>query len=168
MALKKMPCPSTPLSAGRLLSPCNGAGESPLNMQLSPLEIYPSKQKNMLYWKYAGFFSTRRIALEQIPHVGTEEFTEQFTSVLYEHWSEIIQVLNQQSPRIAALLRVSSPSGMKRINGGWQIQVTTRKMAQPERLRQPRDNEIVAHAIRSWARSTAQLNLPYVIVSFVA
>lgn len=105
--------------------------------------------------------------MEQIPRVGTENFTEQFTSVLYEHWSEIIQVLNRQCPRIAALLRVSSPSGMKRINGGWQVQVATRRVAQPERLRQPRDNEIVAHAIRSWARSTAHLNLPYITVSFV-
>ena len=105
--------------------------------------------------------------MEQIPHIGTEEFTEQFISVLYEHWSEIIQVLNQQSPRIAVLLRASSPLGMKRINGGWQIQVATKKGAQPERLRQPRDNEIVAHAIRSWARSAAQLSLPYVTVSFV-
>jgi hypothetical protein len=105
--------------------------------------------------------------MEQVPHVGTEEFTERFISVLYDHWSEIFQVLNQQSPRIASLLRVSSPSGMKRINGGWQIQVTTRKVALPEKLRQPRDNEIVAHAIRSWARNAAQLNLPYVTVSFV-
>jgi hypothetical protein len=105
--------------------------------------------------------------MEQIPHVGTEEFTERFTSVLYEHWSEIIQVLNQQSPRIAALLQASSPSGIKRLNGGWQIQILTRQVAQPERLRQPRDNEIVAHAIRSWARSAAQLSLPYVTVSFL-
>jgi hypothetical protein len=106
--------------------------------------------------------------MEQTPHTGAEAFTERFTSVLYEHWSEIIQVLNQQSPRIAVLLRLSNPSGMKRVNGGWQIQVITQKVAQPEKLRQPRDNEIVAHAIRSWARATAQLNLPYVTVSFVS
>lgn len=105
--------------------------------------------------------------MEQIPRVGTENFTEQFTSVLVEHWSEIIQVLNQQCPRIAALLRVSSPSGMKRANGGWQIQIALRGVAQSEKLRQPRDNEIVAHAIRSWARTRARLNLPYVTVSFV-
>ncbi len=105
--------------------------------------------------------------MEQMPHVGTEEFTERFTAVLYEHWSEIIQVLNQQSPRIAILLRASSPSGMKRIDGGWQIQVVTRQIPRPERLRQPRDNEVVAHAIRSWARSAARLNLPYVTVSFI-
>lgn len=104
--------------------------------------------------------------MEQTPHVGNEEFTEQFLAVLYEHWSEIIHILNRQSPRIAALLQVSYPSGMRRMNGGWYIQVVTRRMAQPERLRQPRDNEIVAHAIRSWARSAAQLNLPHVAVNF--
>jgi hypothetical protein len=105
--------------------------------------------------------------MEQTPQVGTEEFTERFTLVLTERWSEVIQVLSQQSPRIASLLSASSPSGMQRLNGGWHVQVLTRAMVQPERLRQPRDNEIVAHAIRSWARSVAQLNLPYVTVSFV-
>jgi hypothetical protein len=104
--------------------------------------------------------------MEQTPHVGNEAFTEQFLAVLYEHWSEIIQILKRQSPRIASLLQVSHPSGMKRVNGGWHIQVVTRRVAQPERLRQPRDNEIVAHAIRSWARSAAQLNLPHVTVNF--
>ena len=104
--------------------------------------------------------------MERTPHVGNEAFTEQFLAVLYEHWSEIIQILKRQSPRIAALLQVSHPSGMKRVNGGWHIQVVTRRVAQPERLRQPRDNEIVAHAIRSWARSAAQFNLPHVTVNF--
>lgn len=104
--------------------------------------------------------------MEQPPRLGSEEFTEQFTSVLYEHWSEIIQVLHRQCPRIAALLEASRPAGMKRINGGWHIQVLIRRVAQPERLRQPRDNEIVAHAIRSWARLAAQLNLPHVTVRF--
>jgi len=106
--------------------------------------------------------------MEPTPRVGNEEFTEQFTALLCEHWSEIIQVLKRQSPRIAALLQVARPSGMKRVNGGWLIQIMTRKVAQPERLRQPRDSEIVAHAIRSWARSVAQLNLPHIIVSFEA
>jgi hypothetical protein len=55
---------------------------------------------------------------------------------------------------------------MKRVNGGWRIQVVIRKVAQPERLRQPRDNEIVAHAICSWARTAAQLDLPPVTVNF--
>lgn len=104
--------------------------------------------------------------MEQPPRLGSEEFAEQFTSVLYEHWSEIIQMLHRQCPRLAALLEVSRPAGLKRVNGGWYIQVLTRRVAQPERLRQPRDNEIVAHAIRSWARSAAQLNLPHVTVKF--
>ena len=104
--------------------------------------------------------------MEQPPRIGNEEFTEQFTAVLYEHWSEIIRVLNRQSPRIAALLETSCPSSMKRMNGGWRIGVVIRKVAQPERLRRPRDNEIVAHAIRSWARSAAELDLPQVTVKF--
>ena len=104
--------------------------------------------------------------MEQVPHVKTEEFTEQFTSVLYAHWSDIIHILNRQSPRTAALLRVSGPSGMKRTNSGWHVRVVIGRVAQPERLRQPRDNEIVAHAIRSWARSAAQLNLPQISVQF--
>ncbi len=104
--------------------------------------------------------------MEPMPRVGNEEFTEQFTALLGEHWSEIIQVLRRQSPRIAALLQASRPSGMKRMNGGWHIQVMIRKIAQPERLRQPRDSEIVAHAIRSWARSAAQLSLPHITVNF--
>lgn len=106
--------------------------------------------------------------MEPMPRVGNEEFTEQFTALLCEHWPAILQVLKRQSPRIAALLQVSHPSGMKRVNGGWQIQVMTRRMAQPERLRQPRDSEIVAHAIRTWARSVARLNLPHLIVIFEA
>jgi len=104
--------------------------------------------------------------MEQIPHVGTETFTEHFMTVLSAHWSDIMYVLNRQSPRIASLLQVSYPSGMKRLNGGWQISVVARKPNQPERLRQPRDNEIVAHAIRSWAHSAAQFNLPQVTVHF--
>jgi len=104
--------------------------------------------------------------MEPMPLVGNEEFTEQFTALLGEHWSEIMQVLKRQSPRIAASLQASRPSSMKRMNGGWQIHIIARKVAQPERLRQPRDSEIVAHAIRSWARSVAQLNLPYITVNF--
>jgi len=104
--------------------------------------------------------------MEPMPRVRNEEFTEQFTALLYEHWSEIIQVLKQRSPRIAASLQVSHPAGMKRVNGGWQIQVITRKGAQSERLRQPREGELVAHAIRSWARSVAQFSLPHITVNF--
>jgi len=104
--------------------------------------------------------------MEQIPHARHDEFAEQFTSVLYENWSAILQVVNRQSPRIAALLRVATPSGMKRINGGWHIQVMIERVVQRERLRQPRDNEIVAQAIRAWAHTAAQLKLPPVTVNF--
>jgi len=104
--------------------------------------------------------------MEPMPRVRNEEFTEQFTALLCEHWTEILQVLKRQSPRIAALLQVSHPSAMKRVNGDWQIQIMARRVAQPERLRQPRDSEIVAHAIRTWARSVAQLNLPPLTVVF--
>jgi hypothetical protein len=105
--------------------------------------------------------------MEQTPYVGSEEFTEVFTSVLSERWSDIMQVLNQQSPRIAALLSLSQLSGMKRHKSGWQFQVGVGRTTPFEKLRQPRDNEIVAHAIRSWARSVAQLDLPQVTVDFV-
>ena len=106
--------------------------------------------------------------MEQTPRArsNSEDFTEQFTSILHEHWLDILQVINRQSPRIAALLRVASPSGMKRVNGCWHIQLMTRRVVQRDKLRQPRDNEVVAHAIRSWAHSTAKLKLPRVMVDF--
>ncbi len=104
--------------------------------------------------------------MEQPPRVTTENFTEQFNAILYEYWSDILLVLHRQSPRLAEALRVSSPAGMKRVKGGWQIYVVVRSAAQPEKLRQPRDNEIMAHAIRSWARTAAQLDLPPVSVKF--
>lgn len=104
--------------------------------------------------------------MEQTPRARYDEFAEQFTSVLYENWSDILQVINRQSPRIAALLRVATPSGFKRINGGWQIQVMTKRVVQRDKLRQPRDNEIVAQAIRAWAHTAAQLKLPRVTVNF--
>jgi hypothetical protein len=126
------------------------------------------KARYMVYFEHAGLLLSEEDTMEQTPRVGSGEFTEQFVAILQTHWSEIIQVLNRQSPRIAALLQVSCPSGMKRINGGWQIQVVVRRMEQPQRLRQPRDNEIVAHAIRSWAHSAAQLELPPVTVKFEA
>src|SRR5258708_4535452 len=112
------------------------------------------------------FLLNEEDTMEQIPHVGTETFTEHFMTVLSAHWSDIMYVLNRQSPRIAALLHLSYPSSMKRLNGGWQIYVVARKPNQPERLRQPRDNEIVAHAIRSLSHSSAQFNLPPVTFHF--
>jgi hypothetical protein len=104
--------------------------------------------------------------MEQVPRARHDEFAEQFTSVLYENWSEILQVINRQSPRIAVLLRVATPSGLKRINGGWHIQVMTRRVVRRDKLREPRDNEIVAQAIRVWARTAAQLKLRRVTVNF--
>jgi hypothetical protein len=100
------------------------------------------------------------------PHARYDEFAEQFTSVMYEHWSDILQIINRQSPRVALLLRVATPSGLKRMNGVWHIQVMTKRVVQHDKLHQPRDNEIVAQAIRLWAHSAAQLKLPRVTVDF--
>lgn len=100
------------------------------------------------------------------PHARSDEFSEQFTSVLHDHWSAILQVINRQSPRVAALLRVATPAGLKRKNGLWRVQVVTRRVVQQEKLHQPRDNEIVAQAIRLYFHSTAQLKLPRITVDF--
>lgn len=104
--------------------------------------------------------------MEQKPRARYDEFAEQFTSVLYEHWSDILQIINRQSPRVAALLRVATPCGLKRENGTWRIQLLIKRVVQQDKLRQPRDNEIVAQAIRLWAHSAAQLKLPRVTVEF--
>jgi hypothetical protein len=104
--------------------------------------------------------------VEQKPRARYDEFAEQFTSVLYEHWSDILQIINRQSPRVAALLRVATPSGLKRENGTWRIKLLIKRVVQQDKLRQPRDNEIVAQAIRLWAHSAAQLKLPRVTVEF--
>jgi hypothetical protein len=104
--------------------------------------------------------------MERKPRARYDEFADQFTSIMYEHWSDILQIINRQSPRVAALLRVATPSSLKRVNGIWHIQVLIKKVAQPDKLHQPRDNEIVAQAIRLWAHSEAKLKLPRVIVSF--
>ena len=104
--------------------------------------------------------------MEQKPRARYDEFAEQFTSVLYDHWSDILQIINRQSPRVAALLRVATPSGLKRENGTWRIKLLIKRVVQQDKLRQPRDNEIVAQAIRLWAHSAAQLKLPRVIVEF--
>lgn len=104
--------------------------------------------------------------MEQIPRARYDEFAEQFTSVLHENWSDILQIINIQSPRVAALLRVAAPAGLKRNNGNWHIQVMTKQVVQRDKLRQPRDNEVVAQAIRSWAHRAARLKLPRVTVDF--
>jgi len=104
--------------------------------------------------------------VEQKPRARYDEFAEQFTSVLYKHWSDILQIINRQSPRVAALLRVATPSGLKRENGTWRVKLLIKRVVQQDKLRQPRDNEIVAQAIRLWAHSAAQLKLPRVTVEF--
>lgn len=104
--------------------------------------------------------------MEQKPRARYDEFAEQFTSVLYENWSDILSVINRQSPRVAALLGVATPSGMKRANGIWHIQVMIKRVVQRDKLYQPRDNETVAQAIRLWAHSAGQLKLPRVTVEF--
>ncbi len=104
--------------------------------------------------------------MEQKPRAHHDEFAEQFTSVLHDNWSDILAVINRQSPRVASLLQVATPSGLKRANGIWRIQVLIKRVVQRDKLHQPRDNEIVAQAIRLWAHSEAQLRLPRVTVDF--
>jgi hypothetical protein len=100
------------------------------------------------------------------PHARYDEFAEQFTSVMLAHWPDILQIINRQSPRVATLLRVATPTGLKRINGIWRIQIVTKRVVLREKLRQPGDNEIVAAAVRLWAHSAAQLKLPRVTIEF--
>ena len=104
--------------------------------------------------------------MEQKPRARYDEFAEQFTSIMYEHWSDILQIIQRQSPRVAALLRVAAPISLRRANGTWHIQVMINRVEQPDKLRQPRDNEIVAQAIRLWAHTAGQLKLPRVNVTF--
>jgi len=100
------------------------------------------------------------------PHARYDEFSEQFTSVIYENWADILKIVNRRSPRVATLLRVATPAGLKRIDGVWRIQVTTRRVVQHEKLHQPRDNEIVAQAIRLFCYNKAQLKLPELVIEF--
>jgi hypothetical protein len=96
----------------------------------------------------------------------SDEFSEQFTSVLYEHWSDVLLIISRQSQRVAALLRVATPASVKRMNGVWRIQITIRRVVQHDKLYQPRDNEIVAQAIRLYYHQAAQFKLPKIIVDF--
>ena len=104
--------------------------------------------------------------MEQKPHARYDEFADQFTSIMHEHWADILQIIHRQSPRVAVLLQLATPSGLKRRNGNWHIQVMIKRVVQHDKLRQPRDNEIVAQAIRLWAHTAAQLKLPRVTISF--
>jgi hypothetical protein len=104
--------------------------------------------------------------MEPTPRARYDEFADQFTTVLHEHWADVLQIINNQSPRVAALLKVAVPSGLKRVNGNWHIQLMTSRVVQRDKLREPRDNEVVAQAIRAWAHHAAQLKLPRVTVNF--
>lgn len=97
------------------------------------------------------------------PHTRSEAFAEQFTSVLYEHWSDILLFIHRQSPRLASLLRTVPAIDFQRTDGMWHIHIEITRL---DKLHQPRDNEIVAQAIRLWAHSAARLKLPFVIVEF--
>jgi len=96
----------------------------------------------------------------------TDDFIEQFLNLLKEHWVEIVLVINRQSPRLSALLRATTPAGLKRSNGGWRVQVATHSIVQRENLHAPRDNEIVAQAIRLYYHQAAQFKLPRITVEF--
>lgn len=100
------------------------------------------------------------------PHTRYDEFAEQFTLVMHEHWSDILQIINCQSPRAASLLRTAIPAGFKRMNGVWRVQVMTKRAVQRDKLYQSRDNEIVAQAIRLYFHHTAQFKLPRITVEF--
>ncbi len=95
-----------------------------------------------------------------------DDFAEQFTELMYEHWSDILLIINRHSPRVAALLRVATPAGLKRVHGVWRIQIMVKRIAQRDKLSQPRDNEIVAQAIRLFYHQNAGFTLPRVVVDF--
>jgi transposase len=97
------------------------------------------------------------------PHAHADTFAEQFISVLDQRWSNILLFVHRQSPHLALLLRSAPPADLKRIEGTWHICI---KAGRLEKLHQPRDNEIVAQAIRLWAYSAAHLKLPNVAVDF--
>jgi hypothetical protein len=104
--------------------------------------------------------------MEQKPRVRYDEFADQFTSLMHEHWADILQIIKRQSPRVAALLQAAVPTGLKRGNGNWHIQVMIKRVVQHDKLHQPRDNEIVAQAIRLYYHSAAGFKLPRVTVDF--
>ena len=99
-------------------------------------------------------------------HARYDEFADQFTFVMYEHWPAILQIINRHSPRLATLLRSATPKSLKRASGSWHIRVITKRLVLYEKLRQPHDNEILGQAIQLWAQSSAQLKLPRIVVDF--
>jgi hypothetical protein len=103
---------------------------------------------------------------KETSHTRSDKFVEQFTSLMHEHWLDILLIVNRQSPRIASLLCFATPVSLKRMNGTWHVQIVTKPVAQHKKLRYPRDNEIVAQAIRLYYHRTAELKLPRIIVEF--
>jgi hypothetical protein len=103
---------------------------------------------------------------QETSHTQCDEFAERFASLIHDHWSDILLIVNRQSPHIASLLRLATPARLKRMNGIWRIQVVTRSTAQQDKLRHPHVNEIVAHAIRLYYNRTAELKLPRVVIEF--
>lgn len=103
---------------------------------------------------------------QETSYTRYDDFAKRFTSLMYKHWSDILLIVNCQSPRIASLLCFATPANLKRMNGIWRIQVITKPAVQHDKLRHPRDNEIVAQAIRLYYHRTAELKLPRIIVEF--
>lgn len=102
------------------------------------------------------------------PRTHHDEFAEQFTSLMLEQWTDILFIASQQSPRVASLLRLAAPVGLQRGNGTWRVRVSVERVEAREKLRQPRDNEILAQAIRLYYHREAQLKLPRISVAFEA
>ncbi|GCE49634.1 hypothetical protein EI42_02064 [Thermosporothrix hazakensis] len=100
------------------------------------------------------------------PRYHYDEFSSQFVALLLEFWADIVPFVHRQSPRVASLLRVATPLELKRKNGTWCIRVLIPQLGPRDRLSQPRDNEIVAQAIRLWAHTVAHFKLPFVMVEF--
>lgn len=105
--------------------------------------------------------------MEYRQHTRHDDFIEQFVELLGEHWADILLIVNRQSPRLATLLRTAVPIGLKRVHGGWRIQIMAPRIEQRENLRTPRDNEIVAQAIRLYYHQAAQFRLPRINIEFV-
>jgi hypothetical protein len=103
---------------------------------------------------------------QETSHTRYDEFAEQFTTLMHDHWSDIRLIVNRQSPRIASLLRLATPTRLKRMNGIWYVQIETKPATLHNKLHYPRDNKIVAQAIRLYYHHTAELKLPRIVVEF--
>jgi hypothetical protein len=101
------------------------------------------------------------------PRTRRQGFADHFTGLLHDHWSDILSIISQHSPRLAALLRNALPVGLQRSNNSWRIQILVGREVR-EKLRQTRDNEIVAQAVRLYYHRAAQLKLPHITIEFEA